>query len=278
MKNYEGMGTGDRERLSAVLRASAGTITVDDATEILALPRTQAAKLLARWAGKGWLARVQRGVYIPVPLESPTSDVPLDDAWVVASRIYEPCYVGGWSAAEYWGLTEQIFRTLLVFTVQQPRNRNPVLQGSEFLLRTVPESALFGLKAVWRGGSGGASRQVKVLVSDPSRTVLDLLNAPQLGGGLRSSVDMLENYLASDKKDLPRLFDYACQLQNGAVFKRLGFLLETLAPAEKEMIAQCKLKMSQGNSRLDPKLTGGKLVTRWRLWVPEVWKLKNLEQ
>jgi hypothetical protein len=116
----------------------------------------------------------------PVPLESPTADVPLEDRWIISERLFAPCYIGGWSAAEYWGLTEQIFRTVVVMTKQKPRDRSPNIKGTNFLLRTILERAMFGLKPVWRG-------QVKVSVSDPTRTVLDMLNDPKLGGGIRSA-------------------------------------------------------------------------------------------
>ena len=263
-----GIGKADRERLSSILRGTKGTVSVAEAAKILDLPRIDVAKMLSRWAKKGWLSRVRRGLYIPVPLESKTADISLEDAWVVAARLYEPCYIGGWSAAEYWDLTEQIFRTVVVITTQRPRNRTPLIKGTDFLLRTVSDKTMFGLKPVWRG-------QVKVNISDPTRTMLDMLNDPQLGGGIRSTVDMLENYLNSEKKDLELLINYADQLGNGAVFKRLGFLLELYAPAEQLSIKKCKERLSSGNAKLDPKLSGNKLITRWRLWVSKRWIEEN---
>jgi predicted transcriptional regulator of viral defense system len=112
---------------------------------------------------------------------------------------------------------------------------------------------------------------VKVSVSDPSRTILDVLNDPLLGGGLRSATDFLVNYLKSDNHDLDLLMDYAERLGNGAVFKRMGFLLERLAPEEREVIDACRVRITTGNASLDPALASDKLVTRWRLWVPEGW-------
>lgn len=263
-----GIGKADRERLSSILRGTKGTVSVAEAAKILDLPRIDVAKMLSRWANKGWLSRVRRGLYIPVPLESKTADISLEDAWVVAARLYEPCYIGGWSAAEYWGLTEQIFRTVVVITTQRPRNRTPSIKGTDFLLRTVSDKAMFGLKPVWRG-------QVKVNISDPTRTVLDMLNDPQLGGGIRSTVDMFSNYLQSEKRNLDLLIDYADQLGNGAVFKRLGFLLERYAPTEQSTIKKCKERLSSGNAKLDPKSSGNKLITRWRLWVSKRWIEEN---
>lgn len=264
MTAVTGLGKLDRERLSDIIRRTKGTVSVTEAADILKLPSTEAAKMLARWATKGWLARVQRGLYVPVPLESRTSDVALEDPWLVADRLYAPCYIGGWSAAEHWDLTEQIFRTVVVMTTCKPRDRRPEIRGAAFLLRTVPERAMFGFKPVWRG-------QVKVNVSDPTRTVLDLFNDPNLGGGLRPSVDIFSSYLNSDSRDLSLLIAYGDRLGNGAVFKRLGFLLERLVPDEEGIIADCRTRISKGNAKLDPKLSADRLITRWRLWVPDNW-------
>ena len=137
--------------------------------------------------------------------------------------------------------------------------------GISFRLRTVNKNVFFGLKTVWRG-------RARVSVSDPARTLIDLLSDPALGGGLRSSVDMLQNYLASKEyRDVAQLLSYAESLGVGAVFKRLGYLLEQFAPEEKEAIARCARSLTQGNAKLDPALPAKRLVTAWRLWLPEGW-------
>jgi len=264
MDIISGIGKEDRKRLSAIIRETKGTISVKEATDILKVLPSDAAKMLSRWAKKGWLSRVRRGIYIPISLESRTPDVPLEDPWVIAERLYSPCYIGGWSAAEYWDLTEQIFRTVVVMTTQKPRERSPVIKGTSFMLRTIQEKALFGIKPVWRG-------KVKVSVSDPSRTILDMLNDPKLGGGIRSTVDMFLNYLKSENKNIELLIEYAKRLGNGAVFKRLGFLLERYASEQKSAIGECKSQLTAGNVKLDPTVKSDKLITRWRLWVPRNW-------
>jgi hypothetical protein len=48
--------------------------------------------------------------------------------------------------------------------------------------------------------------------------------------------DMLGNYLRSENKNVEQLIEYGEQLGNGAVFKRLGFLLEKKAPDEAKTI------------------------------------------
>lgn len=264
METISGLGKIDRQRLSEAIRRTKGSISVSEAAEILGVSASDAAKMLARWTNKGWLSRVKRGFYVPIPLDSRTADVPLEDAWVIAERLFSPCYIGGWSATEYWGLTEQIFRTIVVMTTKKPRNRNPNFKGTSFLLKTISEKKMFGLKSVWR-------KEIKVLVSDPTRTIVDMLDDPQLGGGIRSTVDILKNYLKSENKNMDSLIEYASRLGNGAVFKRLGFILERFGPDEKQAINACKSRLTKGNSKLDPNLPADKLITRWRLWVPQNW-------
>jgi hypothetical protein len=51
--------------------------------------------------------------------------------------------------------------------------------------------------------------------------------------------------------------------------------LERLAPEEQEAIATCLSRLTKGRAKLDPGLGADKLVTRWRLLVPENWKVET---
>lgn len=259
-----GLGKDSRQRLAEVLRQTKGTISVRQAAEALKLPSEKTAKILCRWAEQGWLSRVQRGLYIPVPLDARSPDVATEDPWIIAGRLYAPCYIGGWSAAELWHLTEQIFRTVLVMSTRRVRDRKPEIKGIRFQVRTVSQDALFGTKPVWRA-------QVRVQVADPSRTIVDLMDDPALGGGLRSTTDILQSYLTSQHKNPDLLIAYAERLGNKSVFKRLGLLTERFAPSEANLIRECRTRLTKGNSKLDPALPSPRLVTSWRLWVPEGW-------
>jgi len=267
MKGLYGLGKVERERLTQLIRQSRGIISVKEAAEILGTKPSEVAKMLSRWSEKGWVSRISRGVYLPVPIESQTADIAIEDAWIIAERLFSPCYIGGWSAAEYWNLTEQIHRTLIILTAQKPRKRKVSIRNIDLLLRTVPRKAMFGLRFVWRG-------QTKVEVSDPTRTMLDLMNDPSLGGGIRPTAEIFLNYLKSNHKDTSLIVNYAERLGNGAVFKRLGFLTEKLAPHEKEIVEACFSRLTQGNAKLDPSIPTGRLVTKWKLWVPENWRQK----
>src|SRR6202035_916571 len=107
--------------------------------------------------------------------------------------------------------TEQVFRTLLVVTARRVRHRDLDVQGLPFHLTVRDQEAMFGTVSVWRG-------QNRVPVSDPSRTVIDVLDDPRLGGGIRTVADVLREYLQGEHRDDDQLVEYGDRLGNRAVF------------------------------------------------------------
>ena len=200
-------------------------------------------------------------MYVAVPLDARRSGEWVEDPWVVADRLFHPCYVGGWSACEHWDLTEQTFRTLLVVTAHRVRDRDEVIQGMPFHLTVRSEVAIFGTVPVWRG-------QNKVAVSDPSRTVIDVLDDPSLGGGIRTLAEVLDEYFRSEHRDDRLLVDYGDRLGNRAVFKRLGYLLERSRVGAPALVEACLARRSSGLAKLDPAAKGpGRILRRWGLRV-----------
>jgi predicted transcriptional regulator of viral defense system len=259
-----------RERLSAVLRRGTDLVTVDDASSALNVDRTTAAKTLARWTRQGWLKRVRRGLYVPVSLNASPEDQVIEDVWSLVPRLFDPGYIGGASAAHHWDLTEQLFRTIFVYTAGPVRQTQQTIQDIPFRVHHLPAEHLFGTRPLWRG-------RVKIQVSDVHRTLVDILDDPAAGGGIRHVADCLNAYLRRDDADPGRLIDYADRLGNGAVFKRLGFLAER-AGSRPEWLSVCAKRLTKGNAKLDPALPSPRLVRRWHLWVPESWKGETLSQ
>ena len=256
-----GLSATSRIQLSKLLREGPPIVTPRHAAVALGLTPAAAARRLAAWSRSGWLARVRRGAYVPVPIESESADVALDDAWSVAAAMFSPCYVGGWSAAEHWGLTEQLFRSICVMTATRPRERQLELRKARFELHTVAPALFTGLKTVWRGGT-------RVKVSDPARTLIDMLANPALGGGIRHVAEMLVTLFHDQPREAAKLADYAAKMGSGAVYKRLGFLLQRDHSGQVALIEACRARLTAGYAKLDPALPADRLVTAWRVWVP----------
>ncbi len=249
-----------RNRLSLVLRNAGDLISIGDVTSALSMPRAEASKLLARWNAQGWIKRLRRGYYAPVPLASMGQRQVLEDPWLVVPQLFGPACIGGWSAAEHWGLTEQLFRSTCVLTARKVRQKELTVQGLPFSLKHVKESTLFGTRPIWRG-------RVRVPVTSPAKTIIDMLDDPAIGGGIRHVADCLRAYRQREDFRADELIATAEKLANGAVFKRLGFLAE-LDGKQEALVAACRARLSKGNAKLDPAVPCRKLIKRWRLWIP----------
>ena len=247
--------------LSRLHRAFQGPFNLAEATEALGLPRSRIRRLLSYLAARGWLSRVRRGLYITVPLEAEEPGTWLADPWVAASRSFAPCYIGGWTALHHWDLTEQLTRTVVVFTATAVRQKEESIQGTPIRLRQISKHRMFGTRTVWRG-------KVAVEVSDPERTLIDVLDRPAVGGGIRHVADCLEEWLDSEERRPQMLIEYAERHGNRSIFKRLGYLLEARELGEPDLISACAERMSTGLSPLDMSSSSrGRVLKRWRLRV-----------
>lgn len=260
-----GLGKLERKRLSQLLQATKVTISVADAANTWGMAHSQAAKVLSWYTKKGWLKRIAQGVYIAVPLDSKVEEVVPEEPFVIAEKLFSPCYIGGISAVNYWDLTEQMFNTVTVMTKNKVNNRSQSIAGIKYHIHTIKPENFFGLKSVW-------FNNVKVKISDPTRTLVDLFMYPQFNGGIQFIDDAFKNYLTSQYKDIDLLIRYTDKLNNGAVFKRLGFIAEKSSPNEKALIEFCAANLTKGYARLSNSIDCPRIVTRWRLRVPENWK------
>lgn len=263
--NSKGIGTEGRRRLAKVISAAKGVITPVIAAKALGVSRQEAGRLLSRWQNSGWLKRVKRGVYVPVPLEDADSEHAIEEPWLVVSKVYGPGYVGGFSAVKHWDLSEQIFETVTFLTTKVVPERSPTIGGIKVKLKTISEKKNFATKTVWIDN-------VKVLVSDPTKTMADFLDDPSLAGGMRVVRDVFDEYMNSEYKDLPKLVSYAEKMGNRTILKRLGFLLETMGLSSEVEPLELKDRLSKGNSDFDPLVENDVIVNRWSLRVPRVWK------
>jgi predicted transcriptional regulator of viral defense system len=252
-----------RTQLSLVLRGAGEVVSVDDVSGILRIERQAASKLLARWNGQGWVRRLRRGFYAPVPIAVLGQDQVLEDPWVIVPELFGPACIGGWSAAEHWGLTEQLFLSTCVLTGRPIREKEQTIEGIPFVLKHVRPQVLFAMRPVWHG-------TVRIDVSSPAKTIIDMLDDPAIGGGIRHVADCLKAYFERDDASRDELLSIADRLGNRAVFKRLGFLAERL-PQQQDLAAACHERLSRGTAKLDPSAPCPRLVTRWRLWVPPSW-------
>ena len=259
---------GPKEQIGKLMREVGELLTVSAAAEALGISKTDVSKMLSRWVIQGWLTRIRRGLYAIVPIDAVDNQQALEDGWVLAPELYSPCYIGGWSAAEYWDFTEQLFRDVCVLTEQAVIHKKQEIHNISFLLTHIPKKINFGKKIIWK-------KNKKIFISDPHKTIIDTLYNPQLGGGIQHIVDCFKEYIKSLHYSPEKLAAYAMQVGSGAVFKRLGFLYSQVTGEENELTKLCRQHLTQGIAHLDPSIKDGRIITQWRLNVPEQLQIQD---
>jgi predicted transcriptional regulator of viral defense system len=236
------------------------TITVDDILSVSPRSREGACQILSRLHKKGWLRRLRRGVYSVVPLSSMSATPAVEDPWALAMALFGPAFISGWSAAEHWDLTDQIFNTVSIVTAKPQRRADQVIGGVRFRTRSLPAKRFFGSLRIW-------SNSNPIMMADPSRTLIDILDSPRFGAGGRHVLDVAKAYWRSEHQDPDTLLQYAIRFGRGSVFKRLGFIAEHVnANVTDDWIETCHRHLTAGITRLDPDVPStGPIATRWML-------------
>lgn len=257
-----GLSRQERELISSFSANEKIIVNAKDVIEIRNCSRETANQILNRLTLKGWLQRIKRGVYSIVPISSLSVTPMVEESWSLVTKVFEPAYISGWSAAEHWDLTEQIFNNVSLVTQKLQRKSIQKVGGIKCRVWVKKPDHFFGLQAIW-------FRSNKVEIADPSRLLIDILDKPDFGGGGRHTLDVVQEYWKSEKSNAEQLLEYAIRYKKGTVMKRLGFLAEQFgAPVSEKWLDQCRRLQSAGISSLDPSSPKkGKISSRWNLQI-----------
>jgi len=257
----EGLSTQERRILGTFIAEELVVVRVEDLLAIHPVSREAGNLALSRLHQKGWLRRLKRGVYATVPLESETPHPAIADAWPLAMELFSPCYISGWSAAEHWDLTEQIFNAVSLVTGHPQRSSSQSISGVHFRTRTIAPERIFGTSGIWFGSH-------MVQVADRHRLLVDILDAPDFGGGGRHMMDVVSAYWRGEHADADTLLAYALRYGRGAVMKRLGFTAERSCAVSAGWLDKVESNLTKGVIRLDPQSgAGGRINSRWHVRV-----------
>ena len=135
--NTRGISEKNRRLLTTLHRGTTGPFTPQEVVNILGFDIRQTRRFLAYLADAGWLTRIRRGLYATVSLEVVEPTNWREDPWIIAAKVFSPFYIGGWSACEHWGLTDQIFKETIVISGKTVRQRHTEIQGAPFYVKVV---------------------------------------------------------------------------------------------------------------------------------------------
>ncbi|MFH1635299.1 MAG: type IV toxin-antitoxin system AbiEi family antitoxin domain-containing protein [Chloroflexota bacterium] len=219
--------------IRAVAEANGPIFTLEQAREQakpLGISLRNVPQTLSKLVRAGWIARLKRGVYV---LQPPFADAP-QHPFALATALVSPVAISHWSALVHHGLTTQIPMMVQASTpkkVVTPEMRHGVAYAPrghpvwraldvEIEFFHTPVKHFFGFQDVW------VSRWNRVPITDPERTLLDMVAHPARFGGTAFAIETLAAHHTS--LDIPSLTSYALQYGVVAVIKRLGWILENL--------------------------------------------------
>lgn len=224
------------------------------------------ASVLKHHVAAGHLINVRRGLYAHVPQGADAATYRVDP-YLIASRLSSDAVVAYHSALELLGRAHSVSHKLTYLTAHRAKPFS--FQDTDFVPVLVP-AALRGLPELGGGLRDERRQGLTVRVTGYERTMVDVLDAPQHGGGWEEIWRSLEDI---EFFDLDLVVEYALRLGSALTIARVGFFLEQHTDAL--MVEERHLEVLRRHSPSQPAYLerrnrkGGKLLPQWNLIVPE---------
>lgn len=227
--------------------------------------RLTSAASLKQHVAAGNLVRIRRGLYATVPRGVACEQATIDP-FMVATKLAEGAVVAYHAALQFHGKAYSVWHRFHYLT--RARVRPFAFRAMEFVpvqaptvVRAFPD---FGGGVVEKRHLGGSVR-----VATLERTLVDVLDAPDKGGGWEEiwrSLEMVEFF------DLEAVTDYALKLGSSLTVARLGFYLER--HRDTLMVEERHLDVLRAHAPAQPRYLdssheSGRLVPGWNLIVPD---------
>ncbi len=222
--------------------------------------------LLTYYRNKGLIVPVRRGLYMTVPAGEDPDESPVDP-YLIAAKLQPDAVLSYHTALEFHGKAYSTFNTLYYTT----RLKIPPFEFRNFKFISVLVPRNLRLKdrdyfgVVFRNRSG-----VELKVTTLERTLVDVLNRPDLAGSLEEIWRSLESI---EFFDLDQVVEYVRLLNNATTAAKVGFFLEqhqeTLMVDEAYLKTLRRLRPDQHHYFDRGKRKNSFFVKNWNLLVPQ---------
>lgn len=225
-----------------------------------------AGSVLKQHVAAGNLLNVRRGLYARVPEGADAATFRVDP-YLLASRLTADAVIAYHGALQLLGKAHSQSQRLTYLSAH--RMKPFTFQDTEFVPVLVP-AALRELPDLGGGLREERRQGLVVSVTGYERTLVDVLDAPEHGGGWEEIWRSLEGI---EFIDLDFTVDYALRLGSALTVARVGFFLEQ--HKDELLVEERHLEALRARGPAQPRYferrhrKGGKLLPRWNLIVPE---------
>lgn len=227
--------------------------------------RTQDS-LLTYYTKTGRILRVRRGVFASVPLGVSPENSPVDP-YLVAAKLAEDAVLAYHTALQFHGRAYSVQQQFFYLTEHASR---PLRFRSHSFRAVPPPKALKTRKQKSVGVVIADHSGLNVRLTSLERTLVDVLDRPDLGGGWEEIWRSLESV---EFFDLDQIVKYALLLGNATTVAKVGLYLEQ--HRETLMVTDSHLRRLRAHRPatahyLDRgRRESGRFVEGWNLVVPE---------
>lgn len=211
----KGLGKKSAFLLSTLSEKNKNIFTADEAKAILHGKKPSVIKLLHDLTKKRWLFRLSKGKYLILPLEAGAEPQFTEHEFVIASKLIFPYYLSYWSALNYYGLTEQVSKTIFIATTK--RRQEKEIKGLKFKFTTLDKRKFFGFKKIMLNRHA-------VNIAEREKAIIDCLDLPRNCGDITEAVKAVSE--AREELDFKKLVAYGKRMHKAAILNRLGYILE----------------------------------------------------
>jgi predicted transcriptional regulator of viral defense system len=224
-------------------------ISIDQIAQKINLDRSVLRVLIQRLQKKGYIERIEKGKYLIIPLNSEQGNYTLQE-FVIGSCLVSPYAISYWSALHWYGMTEQIPRTVFIQTTARKKKRRLDVFGVDYQIVKIKDEKFFGNRTEWIEDS-------VINITDKEKTIVDCLDKPQYAGGIIE----VNKSLQFQNIDLKKLETYALKMGKTVIIQRLGYLCERL-----NIPISLPVPKVKSYSMLDPTLPKtGESNSKWKL-------------
>lgn len=189
-------------------------LSVSDFTEFYRITPSYARKMISELVKAGWLVRAAKGQYQLLPARSGLKPFPISDKFVVACQAFIDSFIAFGSAAEYHGLSLQVFPTVML--ANKSRSGERAIGKTKVRLVRLATKNYIGFQPLNRGPN--------VKVATIERTIIDCIHRPELAGGVSDLPEILRRGRSSAK--VSQIIELLPTYKSKSLTQKVAYLLE----------------------------------------------------
>lgn len=232
--------------------------SIADIKRILGTSKPASRNIASSLVRKGAAERIKPGLFVRIPESVILSgDRYREDPILIASSLVKEHYLSHLTAMRIHGISNAYTRTVYITT--HIHQRDLTYHDVDIRFVHIDKERMFGMSEV-------EYFRKKITVSDIERTIIDIIDRPNLSGGWYEVISSLKNIRSID---MDRLVGYLGSFKKRKTARITGFLIQRIM--ENGEVPIRSIMEISGKSRfyMDKNMKG-RLIKNWDLMVPEM--------